>query len=265
MMEKYLVGRAISLNKQIKNNSRQCEELVLQWLIEESMASLLNVESRQPQQEEVLPIDFTCDVPSTMPLGQSVDVLPQFTPTNTTNTKTTCVSSDSSIVEVSTNNNHHVLKAVGVGTVTIAIVSDANQTIKHFYTITVYSESVIENDVIYYGVLPAALGVRSFRDITGDDVKKYLKKVTATSLDKTPIEFTSAGDLIVVAVLKNKVATSDNGFGDKVEFYSSAVNPDTGEHISSNGDVSVNIDGTEFYLYGEFMLLAGGILYVYVD
>ena len=199
-MKTYLVGRAVSLNNQIKNNSQQCEELALQWLIEESMASLLDISNNDTSVEDVLPEDFTCTVPSKLTVGQRITIQPQFIPNNTTNTNTTCTSNNESFLSVKTYGNRHELTALNTGIVVIAITSAIKPSITHKYTITIEAAPVVKKDYIYYGVIPVSLGVRQFSSIAADMVKDNLTRVTANTLEKTAIDFTHAGDIVVVAV-----------------------------------------------------------------
>lgn len=121
------------------------------------------------------------------------------------------------------------------------------------------------DNIIYYGVIPAQLQVRDFNDITPEMITTYLNEVSKEELPRTAVRFGRAGDLVVVAVSGNKVASKDNGFGGKTQFSSSAQNPETGAPIESNGDVSVEINGTTYTLYGEFMVLQSGTVFIYVD
>lgn len=264
-MIKYLVNRAYQLNNQIKYNIQQCELLALKWLIEDSMAQLLQCGGKDTVVEDVIPDDFVCTVPAKMKVGDRITIQPQFIPSNTTNTNTTCTSNNPELLSVKTYGTRHELTALNTGIVVIAITSAVKPSITHKYTITIEAAPVVKQDQIYYGVIPVSLGIRQFSDITADMITANLTRVTATTLDKTAVDFMSAGDLVVVAVPTGRTATVDDGFGGKMEFTTSAKNPNTGQPIVSNGEVVVTIDDVKYYLYGAFMTLNSGTLFIYVD
>lgn len=263
-MTQYLVDRAYQLNKQIKCNINQCELVLMQWLIEDSMATLLAMSDTDASYTEVFPDDFICTVPATMQVGQRVTIQPTFIPNTTTNKSTTCVSNDTSKLSVKTYGIKHELTALAEGTVTIGITSVVAPHIVHTYTIKIEPAPVVQQDNIWYGVIPASLGLKSFKSITSEMVKKYLTKKVANTLPKTGINF-SAGDLVVAVVPEDRVAKKDDGFNNKVQFNSSAQNPDSGEYIHANGEVTLDIDDITYELYGEFMVVSSGNLFIYVD
>lgn len=263
-METYLVNRAYELNDLIKFDVQHCELKTLLWLIEDSMCSLLEMSDADMEYTEIFPDDFVCIVPSTMQIGQKTTIQPTFIPNTTTTTTTVCVSSDTSMLSVKTYGSKHELTALKEGVVTIGITSVIAPHIVHTYTIKIEPAPVVQQDNIWYGVIPASLGVKSFKSITSEMVKKHLTKKVANTLPKTGINF-SAGDLVVVVVPEDRVAKKDDGFNKKVQFNSSAQNPDSGEYIHANGEVTLDIDNITYELYGEFMVVSSGNLFIYVD
>lgn len=117
---------------------------------------------------------------------------------------------------------------------------------------------------IYFGTVPANLCEYDYSKITSDIVKTNLRRISASTLPKTGIDF-QIGDMVVVAVPSGKVVTTDDGFGEKIPFYSEFTSPITGRPIYSNGNDTVVVAGVEYKLYGEFMTLPSGTLYIYVD
>lgn len=263
-MELYLKDRGYSLSNVIRYNISPCEVLLLQWLIEDSMATLLTQSVNDTKLATVLPNDFTCNVPTTMHVGQRVAISPTFVPQNTTDKQITCVSSDSNVVQVVRSNKYFELVAHTEGTISLTITSIADTTISHTYAVEVIPAPVSQANRIYFGVIPSELNITAFEDVTEAIAKQYLKVVSTGTLSKVEVEV-RAGDLLTVIVPRSKLATKDNGVGGKVQFMSSAINSQTGKPIQSNGDVQIIIDGSQYYIYGEFIINSVGSNFIYVD
>ena len=128
------------------------------------------------------------------------------------------------------------------------------------------NEPSVAEKSIYYGRLSIAeVGgkVVQYDAITDEMIKNgtNITKITSQTLGKTSLgkqSTTAEGDYTIVAVPKNEgyVATRDNGLGGKVIFNK--------EVAGANGDVTLNIDGNEYVLYGE-ILISPAEIFIYID
>lgn len=103
--------------------------------------------------------------------------------------------------------------------------------------------------------------ITSFDDLTPEMLvspENTIISVTAGKMDKTPISDIAAGNKVVVLIPSDYgyVATKDNGIGGKVPFDTSIM--------GCNGEKQINVDGTPYKIFGEFMTVSGE-LFIYVD
>lgn len=127
------------------------------------------------------------------------------------------------------------------------------------HSLTMAGEAVTPQ--MYYGYISAELS--DYSDITDAMIKASVEGGTVVqqdlqTLDKTAIGGLSAGDSLVVLLPLSSgyVATSDSGIGTKVPFIT--------EVMGANGEITLDIEGVTYKVYGEFMLLSG-TKYIYVD
>lgn len=127
------------------------------------------------------------------------------------------------------------------------------------HSLTMAGEAVTPQ--MYYGYISAELS--DYSDITDAMIKAGVENGTVVqqdlqTLEKTAISGLSAGDSLVVLLPLSSgyVATSDSGIGTKVPFIT--------EVMGANGDITLDIEGVTYKVYGEFMLLSG-TKYIYVD
>ena len=226
------------------------------------MEHLLTKSTEASLWDVVFPNGFICNIPQTMDVGSSITVTPEFIPNNTTNKLTTCISNDPNILSVETIDASHTLIAHNTGVAVITIASVVTPTLKHTYIVDVIPATTPE-DVVYYGCIPASLGITSFAAITEKMINQYLKVTTARVAQKVDVSAT-AGDILVVVTANSKTATKDNGFGAKVSFASSAINAEDGKSIQANGDVVLTVNNYPYKLYGEF-IITSGTQHIYVN
>ena len=129
-------------------------------------------------------------------------------------------------------------------------------------------------EYIYWGRLSIAEvggSVIGYNDITEkmilDGVGVNMHRVEPTTMDKTSAGLastTAEGDYVIIAVPVSKgyTVTKDNGVGGKVTFKTDGF--DGIIKSGANGDITLNISGVNYALYGE-MLLAQGERFFYID
>lgn len=118
------------------------------------------------------------------------------------------------------------------------------------------------NNNIYVGAIsmPTTM-ITSFKDITENDAKQ-LTVLSDGVYTKYQID-ASQYTLVTVIVPEHRKVFMDDGFGNKIQFYTNATDG-YGEPFYSNGEISLTIDETVHKVYGIFTLAAGTI-YIYVE
>ena len=112
-----------------------------------------------------------------------------------------------------------------------------------------------EYSYIYFGKL--TVPISSFADITADMIQG-LNRVYALKMKKTCLGEINVGETIIVALpedLSGK-AYKDNGFGEPIEF--------SEDVLGSNGGHTVIVDGINYRIFGELMIV-NGEMFVYVE
>lgn len=112
-----------------------------------------------------------------------------------------------------------------------------------------------EYSYIYFGKL--TVPISSFADITADMVQG-LNHIDALKMEKTSLGEINVGETIIVAVpedVGNK-AYKDNGFDEPMKFAE--------EILGSNGGHTVVVDGINYRIFGELMIV-NGEMFVYVE
>ena len=112
-----------------------------------------------------------------------------------------------------------------------------------------------EYSYIYFGKL--TVPISSFADITADMVQG-LNRVYALKMKKTSLGEINVGETIIVAVPeeKNNGAYKDNGFDEPMKFAE--------EILGSNGGHTVVVDGINYRIFGELMIV-NGEMFVYAE
>ena len=140
------------------------------------------------------------------------------------------------------------------------------------FGIPVGSGSATE-ECIYWGRLSLTeVGgtIIGYDQITADKILSgtNINRINPTTKGKTSFGLASTTtkyDYLIVAVpaSKNYTVTKDNGFGSKVPFTTNGV---MGDDIATgaNGDITLNISGVNYKLYGE-VLIAQGEISFYID
>lgn len=112
-----------------------------------------------------------------------------------------------------------------------------------------------EYSYIYFGKL--TVPISSFADITADMVQG-LSHIDALKMEKTSLGEINVGETIIVAVPEEKSnrAYKDNGFDEPMKFAE--------EILGSNGGHAVVVDGINYRIFGELMIV-NGEMFVYVE
>lgn len=139
---------------------------------------------------------------------------------------------------------------------------DASQDFDEGYRLSfnfVYGLPKADVAYIIYGSISDE--VHGFGEITQEmlvNPNNNIISVAAESLGKTPISGLEAGDklLVLVPADSSKIARKDDGIGGKMAFDTTIM--------GSNGDVSLDVDGVPYKVYGEFMT-TNGEMFIYVD
>lgn len=123
----------------------------------------------------------------------------------------------------------------------------------------VWSIPKAEVAYIFYGKVVDQIS--SFEEITEEmllDAQNTIVSVSAGTMGKTGIAGVEPGNKVLVLIPADYdyVATKDDGIGGKMAFDESVM--------GANGGVTVTVDGVEYRVYGE-MMLVGGEVFVYVD
>lgn len=103
--------------------------------------------------------------------------------------------------------------------------------------------------------------IDSMSQITAEHITTNLVKYE-DGVYKEPV-VTDRYDVIVVAVLQDRTAYIDNGLGSKTEF-NTAYNDIDGNSFCSNGEITCEIDGNTYHIYGVLTSVAG-TNYIYVE
>ena len=130
----------------------------------------------------------------------------------------------------------------------------------------------VAKEYIYWGRLSIAeVGGRiiSYNQITEEMILKgvNMHREEPTTMGKTSAGLastTAEGDYVIIAVPVSKgyTVTKDNGIGGKVPFTTDDFNGII--KSGANGDITLNIAGVNYALYGE-VLIAQGELFFYID
>ena len=112
-----------------------------------------------------------------------------------------------------------------------------------------------EYSYIYFGKV--TVPISSFADITVDMIQG-LNHINALKMEKTSLGEINVGETIIVAVPEEKSnrAYKDNGFDEPMKFAE--------EILGSNGGYTVIIDGINYRIFGELMIVNGD-MFVYVE
>lgn len=160
-MKEYLVNRAYSLNRQIKCNSQQCELKTLKWLIEDSVAELINASCDQRIEQEYVQLESielnTNDYVVSTHGKTQVHVI--CTPANATDRKFHYISSNPEIFTVTTQG---VIIGNQPGQASLTVKSATNEQITATANVTVTEE--IEK-------IPVSLGALTNVDFGVDDAE----------------------------------------------------------------------------------------------
>ena len=157
-------------------------------------------------------------------------------------------------------------KAVGVNTIpealqpcTFRILQQANDEIyEEGYCVKFRFWDRLPKDeysYIYFGKL--TVPISSFADITADMIQG-LNHIDALKMEKTSLGEINVGETIIVAVPEEKSnrAYKDNGFDEPMKFAE--------EILGSNGGHTVVVDGINYRIFGELMIV-NGEMFVYVE
>lgn len=110
---------------------------------------------------------------------------------------------------------------------------------------------------VYAGVLQA----KSFSNVNATDIKQCMSIDYATK--KYKIVVTKPFQTVVVFAPVGKKIYTDDGLGGKTEFYIAAQD-EYGNPWYSNGDYTVAVGDTLYYIYGVFTP-ASGSLFIYIE
>lgn len=108
---------------------------------------------------------------------------------------------------------------------------------------------------IYYGKITESIS--SLDDITAEMIQG-LDHIDALKMEKTSLGEIGIGETIIVALPEEiaNTAFKDNGFDEPMEF--------SEEVLGSNGEKIVEIDGTNYRIFGELMIVDGE-MFIYVE
>lgn len=116
---------------------------------------------------------------------------------------------------------------------------------------------------LYMGTLDMqTLGINRMQDITAEHIKTHLTKHSDGVYEKEDIQ-TDKYDIITIAVLQNRTVYVDDGLGGKIKFSTNYPDID-GNIFCANGEITCQIDGDIYAIYGVLTSIAG-TNYIYVE